>query len=38
MNIAKILLPNFQTLHFIIMIYSLGNISQMGGHDWDNNF
>lgn len=38
MDIARILLPNIQTLYFIIMICSLGNISQMRGHDWENNF
>lgn len=38
MNIARILKPNIQTLYFIIMICSLGNISQMRGHGWENNF
>lgn len=38
MNIARILMPNVQTLYFIIMICSLSNISQMRGHGWENNF
>lgn len=38
MNIARILLPNIQTLYFIIMICSLGNILQMRGDGWENNF